>query len=76
MARRRKEIVFIAPDGILMAVPIATAGSAFEAGKPMALFPTDITAQPFKSQYTVSRDGRFIVNSLQPEQGAGCRPSR
>jgi serine/threonine protein kinase len=64
------EIFFIAPDGVLMAVPITTTGSAFDAGKPKALFRTDITAQPFKSQYAVSRDNRFIVNDLQPEEGA------
>ena len=36
----------------------------------MALFQTDVASQPFKFQYTVSRDGRFIVNNLQPEEGA------
>ncbi len=63
------EILFIAPDGTVMAVPITTTGSSFEAGKPMALFPTDITPQPFKSQYAVSRDGRLIVNNQQTEEG-------
>lgn len=61
-------------SGMLMAVPITTTGSAFEAERPMVLFPTDITAQPFESQYTVTRDGRCIVNNLQAE--ARCRPSR
>jgi hypothetical protein len=65
-----KEIFFIAPDGKMMAVPVVTTGSTFEAGRPVALFPTDIMAQPFKFQYTVSRDGRFIVNNLQAEEGA------
>ena len=64
------EIVFIAPDGMVMGVPITSTGSSLEAGKPMALFPIDIAAQPFKSQYTVSRDGRLIVNNLQPEDSA------
>ncbi len=63
------EIFFIAPDGKMMAVPITTTGSAFEAGKPTALFPTNIMGLPFKSQYTVSRDGRFLVNNLQPDEG-------
>jgi Tol biopolymer transport system component len=64
------EIFFIAPDRTMMVVPITTTGPSVEAGRPMALFPTDIVPQPFKSQYTVSRDGRFIVNNLQPEEGA------
>jgi Tol biopolymer transport system component len=66
------EIFFIGPDGMVMAVPITTTGSSFEAGKPVALFPTDIAAQPFKSQYAVLRDGRFIVNNLQPEEAAAA----
>lgn len=65
-----KEIFFIAPDGKMMAVPVVMTGSSLEAGRPVALFQTDILAQPFKFQYTVSRDGRFIVNNLQPEEGA------
>ena len=52
-----KEIFFIAPDRKKMA-------------EPTALFPTDITAQAFKPQYTVSRDGRFLVNNLQPEEAS------
>ncbi len=54
----------------MMAVPVVTTGSSLEAGRPVALFQTDIAPQPFKFQYTVSRDGRFIVNNLQPEEGA------
>ncbi len=50
----------------MMAVPVQTEGVSFEAGKPVALFSTDIVAQPFKAQYTVSRDGRFLFNNLQP----------
>ena len=61
-----KEVYFIAPDGKMMAVPVQTEGVSFEAGKPVALFSTDIVAQPFKAQYTVSRDGRFLFNNLQP----------
>jgi hypothetical protein len=65
-----KEILFIAPDGKMMAVPVETIGTTFEAGKPLALFSTDIVAQPFKAQYAVSRDGRFLVNNLQAEEAS------
>jgi len=54
----------------MMTVPVETTDSTLQAGKPMTLFPTDIVAQPFKSQYTVARDGRFIVNNLQPDEGS------
>jgi Tol biopolymer transport system component len=59
-----KELYFIAPDGKLMAVPIAVRGSTVEAGKPSALFQTRVLdgINPFKPQYAVSRDGRFLIN--------------
>lgn len=56
-----KELYFIAPDGTLMAVTVAASGSTFEAGKPVALFPTNVGLIP-KAQYAVSRDGRFLMN--------------
>ena len=54
----------------MMAVPVETEGASFEAGKPVSLFSTDIVAQPFKAQYTVARDGRFLLNNLQPEEAS------
>lgn len=51
-----------------MAVPVMTTGSTFEAGKPVALFPTQIVGQPFKTQYAIARDGRFLINNQTPEQ--------
>jgi hypothetical protein len=63
-----REIFFIAPDGQMMAVPVDANGAIFEAGRPTALFASDINIQPFKFQYAVSRDGRFLINSLQPEE--------
>jgi Tol biopolymer transport system component len=59
-----REVYFIAPDGKMMAVPVTTTGSTFEAGKPVALFSTQIALQAFKFQYAVSRDGRFLVNNV------------
>jgi hypothetical protein len=43
-------------------------GSTFEAGKPETLFSTQILPQPFKVQYAVSRDGRFLINDLTAEE--------
>ncbi len=64
-----KELYFIAPDGTLMAVTVAASGSTFEAGQPVALFPTNV---PFlaKAQYAVSRDGRFLMNRTIEESTA------
>jgi len=58
-----KELYFIAPDGKLMAVPVTASGSTFEAGTPVALFPTRIVEGVLpSSQHAVSRDGRFLIN--------------
>ena len=37
-----KELYFLAPDTTMMAVPVTAAGTSFEAGTPVALFPTRI----------------------------------
>ena len=50
-----------------------SSGSAFEAGTPVALFTTRIAggvANLFRSQYAVSRDGRFLINQLAEESAA------
>jgi hypothetical protein len=52
----------------MMAVPIATSGTALEPGTPVVLFPTHVfgggveNAQGF--QYDVSRDGPFLINTV------------
>jgi Tol biopolymer transport system component len=59
-----KELYFIAPDSKLMAVPVAPRGNTFEAGTPTALFQTRLQGVGFnsyRSQYAVSRDGRFLL---------------
>jgi len=61
-----KELYFIAPDNKLMAVTVAASGSTFEAGRPIALFPTSND----KARYAVSRDGRFLVNQTTEESTA------
>jgi Tol biopolymer transport system component len=66
-----KELYYIAPDGKMMAAPIRVRGETLEPGTPVPLFPTrivgggsDITTPP---QYDVSRDGRFLINTLLDE---------
>ena len=62
-----REMYFVAPDGKMMAVPVTTT-STFEAGKPVPLFTLQVGIQAFKAQYTVSRNGRFLVNSVTPDE--------
>jgi serine/threonine protein kinase/Tol biopolymer transport system component len=60
-----KEIFYIGPTGVLMAVPV-TSGDGFSTGTPLALFP--VRGRPAISStdiftYDVARDGsRFLVN--------------
>jgi Tol biopolymer transport system component len=65
-----QEIYFVAPDGKIMAVPVAVKGSDFSAGNAAALFSAGLPAQVFKVQYAVTRDGEFLVNSLMDEGSA------
>ena len=64
-----KELYFIAPDGKLMAAPVTASALTFEAGTPVALFPTRIApvVGTFRHQYAVSRDGRFLINQAAEE---------
>jgi Tol biopolymer transport system component len=66
-----KELYFIAPDGKLMSASITSTGAAFAAGTPVALFPVRIVSGVVtKSQYAVSRDGRFLINRPSQESMA------
>jgi Tol biopolymer transport system component len=70
--RDGRELFYVAPDTRLMAVPIrfTTAPQTFEAGAPVALFPTRLatggniptSGWQARAQYAVSSDGRFLVN--------------
>jgi Tol biopolymer transport system component len=65
-----RELYFIALDGKVMAASIATSGSTFQAGTPVALFATRIAGTAggnTRPQYAVSRDGRFLINELAEE---------
>ncbi|HEY4579546.1 MAG TPA: hypothetical protein VIG89_00805, partial [Candidatus Acidoferrales bacterium] len=63
-----KELYYIAPDGKLMAAPIAASGATIEPGTPVALFQTRIygggTDLNGGTSYDVSRDGRFLINTV------------
>ena len=71
-----KELYFVAPDATLMAAPVTAAGTSFEAGTPVALFPTRIveggSVTQNRPQYAVARDGRFLIN--QPVADATATP--
>ena len=71
-----KELYFRAPDATLMAVPVTAVGPSFEAGTPVALFPTRIvgggTVTGNRPQYAVARDGRFLIT--QPVGDATAAP--
>jgi serine/threonine protein kinase len=59
-----KELYFIAPGGKMMAASVTAQGSTFAAATPVGLFPASpVTGLGFnKQEYTVSRDGRFLIN--------------
>jgi Tol biopolymer transport system component len=65
-----KELFFIAPNAKLMSVPVRISGSTFEVGSPNALFQTHIVTAGLANlttQYSVSRDGRFLINTRADE---------
>jgi eukaryotic-like serine/threonine-protein kinase len=63
-----KELYYIAPDGKLMAVPVAVNGANFAPGAPVALFQTRIFGGGVDTsqgrQYDVSSDGRILINTI------------
>lgn len=67
--RDGKELYFVAPDSRIMAVPIMVTGKTLQPGTPEALFPTRIYGGGLDvntggSQFDVSADGRFLVNTI------------
>src|SRR5207302_6722578 len=57
-----KELYYMSTDQKLMAAPIALGATTLQVGDPRALF--GIRVPPVRGTYAVSRDGRFLVNSL------------
>ena len=58
-----KELYYLAPDNKLMAAAAAAQGSTFAPGTPQPLFQAHSAPGPFKQQYDVARDGRFLINT-------------
>ena len=56
-----KELYYMAPDGKLMAAPIAAQANTLIPGTPVALFQTR-AALSLRAQYDVAPDGRFLIN--------------
>jgi serine/threonine protein kinase len=67
-SRDGKELYYIAPDGRLMAVSIATAPT-FAVGVPVALFEMRVPKGSF-FPYDVAEDGRFLVDTLDSRSTA------
>ena len=69
-----KEIFYVAPDGKMMAAPIAFGGASPEVKLPVPLFQTHLATGTnvlgFKPQYAVARDGRFLLNTAVESAGA------
>ncbi len=69
-----RELYYIGPDGQMMAAPIVTTGTTFEPGAPVALFHTQIVGGGANNQqgrqYDVTRDGRFLINTVLDEAAA------
>ena len=67
-ARNGRELFYIAQDGWLTAVPIASSarGERFQVGTPVRLFRTAVGGAPAaERQYVVSPDGqRFLMNTV------------
>jgi len=67
--RDGKEIYFVAGDGRLTAVPVATRGSDVQFGRAESLFPVD--SSDFSRAYEPSRDGqRFLITMPAAPGGA------
>jgi Tol biopolymer transport system component len=65
--RDGQELFYVATDEQMMAVPVQTSGTTFEAGAPVALFKTHLMPLLFSnpSEYDVTPDGqRFLVGTL------------
>jgi Tol biopolymer transport system component len=62
-----RELYYIGPESELIAVPIAADGDTLKPGAPSVLFRTRIVGGGDVNQgmqYTVTRDGRFLINTL------------
>jgi Tol biopolymer transport system component len=70
-----KELYFIASDAKLMAAAVTKWETTFETSSPVALFQTRMVgggSQFLKHQYSVSRDGRFLI--IEPAEASTATP--
>jgi Tol biopolymer transport system component len=67
--RDGRELYFIGPDSKMMAVPIKISGSNLEPAVPIALFTARVPQVP-KPQYSVTTDGRFLINEQVEDPAA------
>jgi hypothetical protein len=69
-----KELFYLDPAGAMMAAQITVTGATLAPGAPMRLFPTRIflggTDYGQGQQYDVTRDGRFLINTVLDETAA------
>jgi len=69
-----KELFYLNPSAAMMAAPIAFTGPTLAPGAPVALFPTRIvgggTDTGQSRQYDVTRDWRFLINTVLDEAAA------
>ena len=64
--RDGRELFYLGANGMLMAVPVKTAGT-FEVGPPSALFEIPAASRELDTTFEVSRDGqRFLVGDVLP----------
>lgn len=68
-----RDIVYLAPDGKLMSVPIRCTSDSVEAGSPRALFDAALPSVPFaRYPYDLSPDGqKFLLLNAAPGRSPG-----
>ena len=64
-----KELYYLGPRGEMMAVPIAATGPTLNPGAPVVLFTTRMVGG-VERQYDVTRDGRFLINTVLGDASA------
>jgi hypothetical protein len=69
-----QELYYLAPPSEMMAASIKATGATLTPGAPVALFHTRITGGGTDNlqglQYDVSRDGRFLINTVLDDPSA------
>ncbi|MEQ1731003.1 MAG: hypothetical protein ABL982_21755, partial [Vicinamibacterales bacterium] len=69
-----RELYYLDPNGAMMAAPITVTGAMLAPGAPVVLFPTRVYRGGVDlqqgRQYDVTRDGRFLINTVLDEAAA------